>query len=397
MTAVIDLTMHLDLTPQQQTAQAEFKAFTHQVIAPCADGADREEKTPPELISKLAHHGYLGATLPSNYGGGGMDLITYGLLNEAIGQGCSSLRSLLTVHIMAAQALLKWGNAAQKAQWLPRLATGEAIAAFGLTEPNIGSDAQHVETTAEREGDIYILNGCKKWITYGQIADVFLIFAQCDGKSAAFLVEKNTPGLSITSISGMLGVRASMLAELRFDQCHIPCENLVGQVGFGFSCVASTALDYGRYSVAWGCVGIAQACLEACLHYTSVRQQFGTYLKEHPLIRQLISDMITQTKAARLLCYQAGYLKQIGDPKSIAETSIAKYFASTAAMKAASDAVQIHGANGCSPAFAVERYWRDAKIMEIIEGSTQIQQLTIAGYGYQEYGAAIAPKTGPIR
>ncbi|PSB49520.1 acyl-CoA dehydrogenase [Cyanosarcina cf. burmensis CCALA 770] len=389
--------MHLDLTPQQQKAQAEFKAFTDRAIVPFADRADREEKTPPESIAQLARHGYLGATIPPEYGGCGMDTIAYGLLSETIGRGCASLRSLLTVHTMVAQALLKWGSTAQKNQWLPKLATGEAIAAFGLTEPNVGSDAQRIETTATLEGNAYILNGSKKWITYGQIADVFSIFAQCDGKPTAFLVEKNAPGLSIEPIFGMLGARASMLAELRFDRCRIPRENLVGKVGFGLSCVASAALDYGRYSVAWGCVGIAQACLEACLHYTSVRQQFGTYLKEHPLIRQLISDMITQTKAARLLCYQAGYLRQIGDPKSIAETSIAKYFASTTAMKAASDAVQIHGANGCSPAFSVERYWRDAKIMEIIEGSTQIQQLTIASYGYQEYGMAISSKTLPVQ
>lgn len=183
----------------------------------------------------------------------------------------------------------------------------------------------------------------------------------------------------------MLGVRGSMLAELHLDDCRISQENLVCRQGFGFSHVASSALDYGRYSVAWGCVGIAQACLEACLQYTSQRKQFELYLKEHPLIRQMITEMIVNVKAARLLCYQAGCLKDVGDPKSIMETSIAKYFASTMATKVANNAVQIHGANGCSSEYSVQRYLRDAKIMEIIEGSTQMQQLTIAEYGYQEH------------
>jgi alkylation response protein AidB-like acyl-CoA dehydrogenase len=176
-----------------------------------------------------------------------------------------------------------------------------------------------------------------------------------------------------------------MLAQLHFNDCIIPQENLVCRQGFGFSHVASSALDCGRYSVAWGCVGIAQACLEACIQYTSQRKQFGVYLREHQLIRQLITDAIANIKAARLLCYQAGYLKDIGNPKSMMETSIAKYFASTTATKVASDAVQIHGGNGCSSEYPVQRYFRDAKIMEIIEGSTQIQQLTIAEYGYQEH------------
>jgi glutaryl-CoA dehydrogenase (non-decarboxylating) len=377
--------MKIELTPQQQNARTVFRAFVDEEIVPHADQWDREERTPSAIIKKLAQQGYLGALLPKNSGGSGMDLITYGLLSEEIGRGCSSLRSLLTVHSMVAQALLKWGSQSQKADWLPKLASGEAIAAFALSEPNVGSDAKHVETTATPSGDTYLLNGKKKWITYGQIADVFLVFAQCDGNPSAFLVEKDSPGLSIAPISDMLGVRASMLAELHFNDCRIPQENLVGRQGFGFSHVAAAALDCGRYSVAWGCVGIAQACLEACIQYTSQRKQFGVYLREHPLIRQLITNAIVNIKAARLLCYQAGYLKDMGDPKSMMETSIAKYFASTTATQVASDAVQIYGGNGCSSEYPVQRYFRDAKIMEIIEGSTQIQQLTIAEYGYQEH------------
>ena len=377
--------MKIELTTQQNEDRAAFRAFVDEAIAPYANQCDREERTPPELIQKLAHKGYLGALLPKDMGGSGMDTITYGLLSEEIGRGCSSLRSLLTVHNMVAYALLKWGSQSQKAYWIPKLASGDAIAAFALSEPNVGSDAKSVETTAILSGNSYLLNGKKKWITYGQIADVFLVFAQCDGKPSAFLVDKNSPGLSIEPISGMLGVRASMLAQLHLNDCQISQENLVCRQGFGFSHVASSALDCGRYSVAWGCVGIAQACLEACIEYTSQRKQFGVYLREHQLIRQLITDAIVNIKAARLLCYQAGYLKDIGNPKSIMETSIAKYFASTTATKVTSDAVQIHGGNGCSSDYPVQRYFRDAKIMEIIEGSTQIQQLTIADYGYQEH------------
>ncbi|HLO50177.1 MAG TPA: acyl-CoA dehydrogenase family protein [Kamptonema sp.] len=377
--------MKLELNSQQKDALSTFKAFVDEEIVPHADRIDREERTPPEIIQKLAQKGYLGAILPEEWGGIGMDAIAYGLLNEEIGRGCSSLRCLLTVHSMVAHAILKWGSKFQKEHWLTKLASGDAIAAFALSEPNIGSDAKAVETTATLSGDSYILNGHKKWITYGQIADVFLVFAKFEDKPSAFLVEKNSPGLSTKPIWGMLGVKGSMLAELHLNNCRIPQENLVCRQGFGFSHVASSALDLGRYSVACGCVGIAQACLEACLKYTSKRKQFDVYLKEHQLIRQMITEAIANIKAARLLCYQAGYLKDIGDPKSIMETSIAKYFASTIATKVANDAVQIHGANGCSSQYPVQRYLRDAKIMEIIEGSTQIQQITIAEYGYQEY------------
>jgi glutaryl-CoA dehydrogenase (non-decarboxylating) len=383
--------MKIELTPQQKKAKSEFRAFVDEEICPYADGWDRQEFTPLELIKKLAQKGYLGAALPKDVGGSDMDAIVYGILNEEIGRGCSSLRSLLTVHNMVSHSLLKWGSNSQKEYWLPKLASGEKIAAFALSEPNIGSDAKNIETTAIISGNSYLLNGQKKWITYGQIADVFLVFAKCEGKPSAFLVEKESLGLSIVPIFGMLGVKASMLAELHFNDCLIPQENLVCRPYFGFSHVASSALDRGRYSVAWGCIGIAQACLEACIKYTSERKQFDSYLKDHQLIKQIISDAIANIKAARLLCYQAGYLKDIGNPQSIVDTSIAKYFASTMAMRVANDAVQIHGGNGCSSEYSVQRYWRDAKIMEIIEGSSQIHQITIAESGYQEYRLLTQP------
>ena len=382
--------MKIELTPEQKQAQAEFRAFVEEEIFPVADQYDREEYTPADLIEKIARQGFLGALIPRESCGSGMDMITFGLLNEEVGRGCSSIRSLLTVHSMVSHALLRWGNKQQKARWLPELASGRIIGAFGLSEPNVGSDAKSIQTTARPDGDYYLLNGLKKWTTYGQIADLFLIFAQCDGKVSAFLVHRDMPGFSTQPIKGMLGTRASMLAELHLHDCRVHRENLIGGRGFGLASVATSALDIGRYSVAWGCVGLAQACLESSLKYTSERRQFDTYLKDHQLIQQMITAMITNVKAARLLCCQAGYLKDTGDPHTIMETWIAKYFASTIAARAANDAVQIHGANGCSDDYPVQRYLRDSKIMEIIEGSTQIQEITIARYGYQEIPRAEA-------
>ena len=373
--------MRTALTSEEETSRLVFRAFVESEIRPHAGDFDRSEKIPPALIQKLAQQGYLGAGVPPELGGQGMDPVTLGLLHEEIGRGCSSVRSLLTVHHMVAQGILRWGTAGQKQFWIPRLASGQMIAAFALSEPNAGSDAGHVETSATLDSDSYILNGEKKWITFGQVADLFLIFAQCEGEPSSFLLPRTSPGLSVEAIHGMLGVRASMLAKLRLEDCRVAKENLVGRVGFGFSHVAASALDYGRYSVAWGCVGIAQACLEECLEHTGERKQFGKLLKDHQLIRRMISNIVTNLRAARLLCLHAGHLRESGSPDAIVETLIAKYFASGAAMKAAKDAVQIHGALGCSEESPVARYFRDAKIMEIIEGSNEIQQLTIAEYG----------------
>jgi alkylation response protein AidB-like acyl-CoA dehydrogenase len=377
--------MEIELTSQQVQEQALFRAFVSEEIAPYADQYDQAECMPNEVIKKLAEIGYLGAIVPKEQGGQGMDAITFGLLCEEVGRASASLLSLLTVHGMVCQAIMKWGSASQKTNWLPKLATGETIGAFGLTEPNVGSDAKSVETAAVLSNNSYVLNGEKKWISFGQVANLFLIFAQCDGKPSAFLVERERTGFSTEPLKGLLGFRSAMIAKVFMNECRIPAENLVGRVGFGFSHVASTALDHGRYCVAWGCLGLGQACLNACLSYTSERKQFGSFLKGHQLIQQMIAEMITNLKAARLLCYHAGYLKDKGDPSLIMETSIAKYFASRMVNKIADDAVQIHGANGCSSDYPVQRYLRDAKIMEIIEGSTQMQQIIIAKSGYHNF------------
>ena len=377
--------MKLELTPEQRAARDEYRAFAQADIAPFAGQWDRDEALPDTIIRKLADRGWLGTIVPPEYGGPGLDMITYGVLTEEIGRGYSSVRSLLTVHDMAAQGILRWGSRAQREHWLPKLVQGEVLGAFALSEPNAGSDAKGVKTTAEKDGDGYVINGQKKWITFAQIADLFLIFLQCEEKPTAFLVERNTPGLRIEPIKGLLGTRASMLAEMFFDNVRVPAENMIGRIGFGVSHVVAAALEQGRYSVACGSVGIAQACLDACLQYSRGREQFGKPVFDHQLIRAMLSDMIVQVRAARLMCLRAGYLRQMNDPNAFMETMAAKYLASTVAAKAATDAVQIHGANGCTDDFPVSRYFRDAKVMEIIEGSTQIQQMTIARFDFQEF------------
>ncbi|MCK4565148.1 MAG: acyl-CoA dehydrogenase family protein [Verrucomicrobia bacterium] len=377
--------MTIELNEAQRAVQTELRAFVGEKVAPFADEFDRNEKMPDELIRTMGRRGYLGAVVPVEYGGKGMDALSWGLLCEEISRGSASLVSLLTVHTMVIQALVKWGSDEQRNKWLPKLATGESIGAFALTEPQIGSDAGSARTEASVDGNEYVINGKKRWISFGQVANVFLIFAQVEGQSSVFLLERETPGFSTEAIGGMLGFRSAMLAELHMDACRIPAENLVGRVGFGFSHVGGTALDHGRYCVGWGSLGLLQGCVDACMEYVGKRKQFGVFIKNHQLIQEMIAEMIVQTKAARLMCLHAASLKDRGDPSLIMETSIAKYFTSRVAVKAALDAVQIHGANGCSDEYPVARYLRDAKILEIIEGSNQMQQIIISKYGYQEY------------
>jgi glutaryl-CoA dehydrogenase (non-decarboxylating) len=370
--------MTSELNDAQAVSQAEFREFVRQEIHPHADLWDRQESMPADMVTRLGQKGYLGGLIPREYGGAGMDMVTFGLLNEEMGRGCSSVRSLLTVHGMVQFALLRWGKEDQKKRWLPRLATGEVIGAFGLTEPSAGSDAAGIQTSAAVIENSYVLNGTKVWTTFGQIAHLFLIFGKQDGRICAFLVESDRPGFSATPVSGLLGTRASMAATLRLESCVIPKENRIGGVGFGFSAVGSSALDIGRYSVACGCVGIIQASLDASIEYASTRKQYGVLIKDHQLIRKMITEMAVNVRAARALCYRAGQLKEAGDPRTVMETLVAKYFVSRAATQAANDAVQIHGANGCSADYPVQRYYRDVKIMEIIEGSTQILEINIA-------------------
>jgi len=377
--------MKLELTVVQRAARDEFRDFVSAEILPHADRWDREAAISRKVIDALRARDYLGSNVVGKYGGVGRDMITYGLLTEEIARGCSSVRSLLTVHDMVAHAIQRWGSPEQRQNYLPSLARGKVLAALALSEPNAGSDAAGVETTAADSNEGWVLNGQKKWTTFGQIAGLFLVLAKFEGQPTAFLVERESPGLTVRPLTGVWGTRASQLAELTFEGCCIPHGNLIGRIGFGLSHVIAAALEHGRYSVAWGAVGIGQACLDACRRYTAERRQFGVPLSDHQLIRRLLADMIVNVRAARLLCLRAGWLRDQRDPVAFMETMAAKYFASTMAVRAANDAVQIHGANGMSDEYPVGRYLRDAKVTEIIEGSTQIQQNALPMFDFEEF------------
>lgn len=377
--------LKMGLSPEQERLREGFAAFVDREVVPFAGEWDRAAATPPEVVAKVAAQGYLGALIPREHGGMGLDTVTFGLLNEELGRGCSSIRSLLTVHSMCSYAVMRWGSREQKARWLPRLASGETIGCFALSEPNVGSDASAVETTATPDGDDYVLQGRKKWTTYGQIGDLYLVFARSDDKPVAFLVERGTPGFTVKPLTGITGTRASMLAELHFDGARVPKTSRIAGPGFGLA-VALAVLEIGRFSVASGSVGIVRACLDASLAFANERVQFGRPIREHQLVQQMITNMATEWRAARLLCQRAGWLRDTRDPSATAETFVAKYFASLAATRAALDTVQIHGAHGCSEEYPAERLLRDSRVMEIIEGSTQIQQVTIATHEFQALG-----------
>jgi glutaryl-CoA dehydrogenase (non-decarboxylating) len=379
-----DVGMRVALSTAQRAARARFRAYVAEHVAPQAAAWDREAAVPQVAIDQLRAAGLLGTAAPQEVGGGGFDPITYGLLTEEIGRGCSSLRSLLTVHDMVSLAALRWGSAELKAEVAPKLARAERLGALALSEPEVGSDAAAVTTRAERQGDGWVLDGRKKWTTFGEVADEFLVLARSAEGLVAFLVPIESAGFRRTPLEGMVGTRASLLAELFFEGCFVPEWRRVGRVGFGLSHVVATALDHGRYSVAWGSVGIAQACLDACLDYSAKRVQGGAVLAEHQLVRRRLAEMIARTEAARLLCCRAGTLRAERDPAAVSQTMIAKYFASQAAVASANDAVHLHGANGLSTSFPLERYLRDAKVAEIIEGSTEIQQLAIPRYPLSE-------------
>ena len=359
----------------QEAARRGFAAWVEREVAPFAGAWDREARTPRSVVQRMAEEGFLGAVVPAELGGTGMDAVTFGLLNEELGRGCSSIRSLLTVHSMACHSIVRWGSRAQKETLLPRMARGELIGAFGLSEPDAGSDAGAIETTAELDGDAYVLRGTKKWTTYGQIADVLLCFAKLDDKPLALLVDLHAPGVTVAPLE-VAGTRASMLAEITFDAVRVPKENRLAGHGFGLA-VALSVLELGRYSVAFGCVGIIRACLDAAAAYAAGRVQGGSVIAEHQLVQAMLAEMATDYRAARLLCLHAGWMRDQGDPDAGREVFHAKYFASVAATRAAQAAVQIHGANGLTDVYPVERYLRDSRVMEIIEGSTQIQQVTI--------------------
>lgn len=371
------------LTPGQIERRAAIKAFVDDAIAPQAAQIDADQALPSAVIARLAEQGFLGAILPKAHGGSSMGMVDYGLLAEELGRACQSVRNFVAVEDMVAVSIARWGTAELRSRWLPDIAAGRTVAAFALTEPDVGSDAAAVRTTATADGDHVVVNGTKRWISFAQIADLFLVFGQFGGVNTAFLVERERPGLSVTPICGLLGLRGSMLGEIALHDCRVPLSNMIGGPGLGLTFVASAALDLGRYSTACGSVGLAEACLNRSVAYTRDRMQYGKALHEHQLVQRMLADMLTDTVTARLLCHHAGVSRDRRDVDAANLTLMAKYRASTVAMRAADYAVQLHGAAGIGSASGVERHYRDAKVMEIIEGTTQIHQVLLGQFAMQ--------------
>lgn len=375
--------MEFELTPQQQAIQQAARQFAQEEVAPIARETDETGIFPVNLVKRMGELKFLAGPISAEYGGAGMDYVSFSLVYEELGRVDSSVRGFLAVHAgLVTHCINDWGTEEQKRQYLPKLATGEWIGCYCLTEPNAGSDAASMETTARDEGDNYILNGEKIWITNGGIADVALVFASVDRDLrhkgiCAFIVPTDTPGFNREKMPGKeLGHRSSDHAHVHFKDCRIPKSALLGEMNGGFK-VAMSALDHGRLGVAAGALGVAQACLDACVEFTRSRRQFGKRLADFQMIQASIADMAADVDAARLLVYRAAWMKDKGLPTT-KETSIAKLFATEAAVKAASEAVLIHGGRGYSNEYPVERYYRDIKGLQIYEGTSHIQRIIIA-------------------
>jgi butyryl-CoA dehydrogenase len=370
-----------ELTDEQRLIRETAKDFADNEIVPKARDNDRNEHFDLELVKKLGDMGFLGAIVSEEYGGRGIDYGTYALIVEEVGRGDSSARTVVSVQTsLVCSSIERWGTEEQKKEWLPTLCTGEILGCFGLTEPNTGSDAANLSTRAKEVDGGWSISGQKQWISMGNYAKVALIFAQTDPEKghrglAAFLVPTDTDGFSSSEIHGKLGLRASDTAELSLDEVKVGPEALLGEVGDGFK-VAMSALDSGRYSVAAGCVGICQGCVDASVAYSTERQQFDRPLAAFQLVQEMIADMVVDTEASRALVWRAGWLKDQGQPNTM-ETSVAKLYATEAAVRSANAAIQVHGGSGYVDDYPVERYMRDARVTTLYEGTSQIQKLII--------------------
>lgn len=375
--------MNFSFTPEQKRFQKRAREFAQREVAPLARGADERGEFPIHLIKRMGELGLLAAPLPKEFGGGERDNVSAAILYEELGRADSSVRGFLAVHCgLVSQCINDWGTAEQKWKYLPRLASGEIVGCYCLTEPNAGSDAGSIETTANIDDDFYVLNGEKIWITNGNIAHLAIGFATIEKEArhkgiCAFLVETDAEGFMREKMPGKeLGHRASDHARIRFENCRVPKSALLGAEREGFK-IAMSALDHGRLGVAAGAVGILRACLDACVEFSNSRVQFGKKIGEFEMIQQTLADMAADYEAARLLTFRAAWLKDQG-VRSTRETSIAKLFATEAAVRAASDAVLVHGGRGYSNLYPVERFYRDIKGLQIYEGASQIQRIVIA-------------------
>jgi alkylation response protein AidB-like acyl-CoA dehydrogenase len=369
------------LTDEQRLISESAREFCDKEIAPRVRENDRAARFDRELASKLGEMGYLGAPVAEEYGGRSLDYLSYALIVEQVGRVDSSARTVVSVQTsLVAGSIERWGTEEQKRKWLPRLCSGEALGCFALTEPDAGSDPASMRTRATKTDSGWTITGNKMWISMGNVAELALVFAQTAPEKkhrglACFLVPTATDGYSSEEIHGKLGLRSSDTAEISLDEVEVPDEALLGEVGDGFK-VAMSSLDNGRYSVAAGCVGICDGCVDASVTYAKERHQFGVPIASFQLVQELIAEMIVKRDAARLLVYRAGELKDRGVRNTI-ETSIAKYYATEAAVDCANMAIQVHGGSGYVDDYPVERYLRDARVTTLYEGTSQIHKLII--------------------
>lgn len=371
-----------ELLTQEQLLQYEaFTAFAEEHIQPYAADWEAKERIPQEAIRRYAAAGYLGGMMPAAYGGRQWDCVTYGLFTEAVARASTSFSGVFNVHTMVMQSILKWGTEVQKERWLGKMARGEALSAFALTEPGAGSDVKGIATTLSRDGEELVLNGTKRWITCGGLADVYLVFGKLDdekGSDVACLVERSNAGLHVEPIHGMLGFRASELATLTFHQCRVSVSSVIGKPGFAFSHIAPYALDYGRLSVAFAALGILHGSLQYASGHVLRRKTFASLLIEQSTVKEMLTRMAIDYEAAAMLCMGAARSKDEQHPSGQEKMMKAKYYTTRACREHAASAVQLLGAAGCHGDHPVSRYYRDCKTMEIIEGSNQIIEMLLA-------------------
>src|SRR5437588_1243143 len=358
--------MDLSLNPEQRLVRETARDFTDNEIIERARENDRNEHFDLELVAKIAEQGYLGAIVPREYGGAGLDYLTYGLIVEEVGRGDSAMRTVVSVQTsLVCSGILRWGTEEQKQHYLPKLCSGEWLGCFALTEPDTGSDAANQRTRARRGNGGWVINGAKMFISMGNHAKVALVFAQTDPELghrglACFLVDTDQPGFQAQEIHHKMGLRGSDTAEISLDDVEAPEDAMLGEVGDGFK-IAMTALDSGRYSVAAGCVGICQGCLDASVSYSKDRVQFVSPVASFQVVIEVLTDIAVQTDAARMLVWRAGYLKDAGKPNTT-ETSVAKLYATEAAIQCANTAIQVHGGSGYVDDYPVERYLRAVRV-----------------------------------
>ncbi len=373
--------MDFDLSDEQRLIKETARDFVDNEIVPRARENARNHHFDVELVQKVAAQGYLGAIVPEQYGGAGLDYLGYGLVVEEIGRGDASIRTVVSVQTsLVCSGIMKFGSEEQKHKYLPKLCSGEWLGCFGLTEPDTGSDAADQKTRARRTDSGWLINGSKMWISMADYAKVALIFAQTDPELghkgiACFLVDTEQPGFQAQPIEHKMGLHASDTASIALDEVFVADEDVLGAVGDGFK-VAMSNLDSGRYSVACGAVGVCQGCVEESVKYAKEREQFGRPIASFQLVQAMIADMKLKTDASRLLAWRAGFLKDQGRPNTL-ETSIAKLHATEASLECADLAIQIHGGAGYVDDHPVERYYRDARVTTLYEGTSQIQKMII--------------------